>query len=123
MIAGLNGELALCTHGHPAMATAGLGDVLAGVLGALLAQGMSAFDAACLAVVNAVVRAHQGQLQLRSRRGRGTCALLSLPLIPVVGDLDELRVLVLGHAVQVTVGMATSSRRVWVASLPYFKRV
>lgn len=34
-----------------------------------------------LAVVKAVVRAHQGQLQLHSRRGRGTCALLSLPLL------------------------------------------
>ena len=35
-----------------------------------------------LAVVNAVVRAHQGELKLQSRLGRGTCALLSLPLIP-----------------------------------------
>ena len=35
-----------------------------------------------LAVVNAVARAHQGQLLLHSRPGRGTCALLSLPLIP-----------------------------------------
>lgn len=35
-----------------------------------------------LAVVNAVVRAHQGQLHLRSRLGRGTCALISLPLVP-----------------------------------------
>ena len=34
-----------------------------------------------LAVVKAVVRAHQGQLQLHSRRGRGTCALLCLPLL------------------------------------------
>ena len=34
-----------------------------------------------LAVVKAVVRAHQGELQLHSRLGRGTCALLSLPLI------------------------------------------
>jgi two-component system sensor histidine kinase FlrB len=33
-----------------------------------------------LAVVKAVARAHQGQLQLRSRLGRGTCALVSLPL-------------------------------------------
>ena len=41
-----------------------------------------------LAVVNAVVRAHQGQLQLRSRLGRGTCALLSLPLIPVVAEAN-----------------------------------
>lgn len=34
-----------------------------------------------LAVVQAVVRAHQGELQLRSRVGRGTCAMLVLPLI------------------------------------------
>ena len=34
----------------PALATAGSGDVLSGSIGALLAQGMSAFDAAALAV-------------------------------------------------------------------------
>ncbi|UVJ45432.1 ATP-binding protein [Pseudomonas sp. LS1212] len=34
-----------------------------------------------LAVVKAVARAHQGGLQLRSRQGRGTCALVELPLI------------------------------------------
>ncbi|QBF25860.1 PAS domain-containing protein [Pseudomonas tructae] len=34
-----------------------------------------------LAVVKAVVRAHQGSLHLRSRPGRGTCARISLPLI------------------------------------------
>ncbi|MEF9898537.1 MAG: ATP-binding protein [Pseudomonas sp.] len=34
-----------------------------------------------LAVVKAVARAHQGSLQLRSRPGRGTCALVTLPLI------------------------------------------
>ncbi|MDQ7984421.1 ATP-binding protein [Pseudomonas sp. G34] len=34
-----------------------------------------------LAVVKAVARAHQGELRLHSRPGRGTCALLILPLI------------------------------------------
>ncbi len=34
----------------PGLATAGTGDVLAGVLGALLARGMEAFEAACVAV-------------------------------------------------------------------------
>ncbi|MFP3516680.1 ATP-binding protein [Pseudomonas sp. SIMBA_077] len=39
-----------------------------------------------LAVVTAVVRAHQGDLTLRSRLGRGTCVLLSLPLIVVTEE-------------------------------------
>lgn len=34
-----------------------------------------------LAVVKAVARAHKGELQLHSRPGRGTCALLILPLL------------------------------------------
>lgn len=33
-----------------------------------------------LTVVKAVARAHQGELQLHSRLGRGTCALMTLPL-------------------------------------------
>jgi two-component system sensor histidine kinase FlrB len=33
-----------------------------------------------LTVVKAVARAHQGELQLRSRPGRGTCAQVVLPL-------------------------------------------
>jgi len=36
--------------GNPAMATAGTGDVLAGVIGALLAQGLTAAQAAALGV-------------------------------------------------------------------------
>lgn len=81
LVAGLDGELAICNHGHPAMATAGLGDVLAGVTGALLAQGMSAFDAACLAVwLHARAGEQQGQL------GRG---LAASDLIPAIRQLLE----------------------------------
>lgn len=38
-----------------------------------------------LAVVTAVARAHQGRVEFRSRPGRGTCAIVSLPLIPGAG--------------------------------------
>jgi ADP-dependent NAD(P)H-hydrate dehydratase / NAD(P)H-hydrate epimerase len=50
LVADPAGALLLCDRGHPAMAGAGLGDVLAGLIGALLAQGMSAMDAAGLSV-------------------------------------------------------------------------
>ncbi|MDA7085958.1 ATP-binding protein [Pseudomonas sp. SA3-5] len=42
-----------------------------------------------LAVVKAVARAHQGELQMRSRIARGTCALLILPLIPAAHPLIQ----------------------------------
>ncbi|MDO9623016.1 MAG: ATP-binding protein [Pseudomonas sp.] len=42
-----------------------------------------------LAVVKAVARAHQGELQMRSRIARGTCALLILPLIPAAQPLIQ----------------------------------
>ena len=42
-----------------------------------------------LAVVKAVARAHNGELQLRSRPGRGTCAILILPLIPAAQTIAQ----------------------------------
>ncbi|WP_194790219.1 NAD(P)H-hydrate dehydratase [Pseudomonas sp. UFMG81] len=50
LVADPAGRLALCDRGHPAMAGAGLGDVLTGVLAALLAQGLDAWQAASLGV-------------------------------------------------------------------------
>jgi NAD(P)H-hydrate epimerase len=50
LIADPAGQLLLCDRGHPVMAGAGLGDVLAGLIGALLAQGLPAFAAASLGV-------------------------------------------------------------------------
>lgn len=43
-------RLAVNTSGGPQMATAGSGDVLAGIIAAFLAAGLEAFDAACLGV-------------------------------------------------------------------------
>ncbi|MFJ3262856.1 NAD(P)H-hydrate dehydratase [Pseudomonas sp. NPDC086581] len=81
LVASPDGRLALCNHGHPAMAGAGLGDVLSGILGALLAQGLPAFDGACLAVW---LHARAGESL--GAQGRG---LAAADLIPAVRQLLE----------------------------------
>ena len=40
----------VCPYGNPGMAVAGMGDVLSGVVGALLANGLSPYDATCFGV-------------------------------------------------------------------------
>jgi NAD(P)H-hydrate epimerase len=49
-VASPDGLVSLNPTGNPAMASGGSGDVLTGLLGALLAQGLDPFDATCLAV-------------------------------------------------------------------------
>lgn len=44
-------QLHVCSVGNPGMASGGMGDVLTGVIAALIAQGLSIFDAAKLGVV------------------------------------------------------------------------
>jgi hydroxyethylthiazole kinase-like uncharacterized protein yjeF len=50
IIAAPDGGAAISPSGNPGMASGGMGDALAGVVGALLAQGLTAFDAAALGV-------------------------------------------------------------------------
>ncbi len=81
LIASPDGRVSRCDQGHPAMATAGLGDVLAGLVGALLAQGMPAYEASCLGVwLHATAGDRQG------RFGRG---LAASDLIPAIRQLLE----------------------------------
>jgi len=81
LIASPDGRVSRCDQGHPAMATAGLGDVLAGLVGALLAQGMPAYEASCLAVwLHATAGDRQGTF------GRG---LAASDLIPAIRQLLE----------------------------------
>jgi NAD(P)H-hydrate epimerase len=62
--------------GNPGMATGGMGDLLTGVIGALRAQGLDAFDAASC---GALLHAHAGDLAAREDGMRG---LLPSDLLP-----------------------------------------
>jgi NAD(P)H-hydrate epimerase len=50
LVARSDGRLDVCPWGNPGMASGGMGDLLAGIIAALLAQGCSAWQAACLGV-------------------------------------------------------------------------
>jgi NAD(P)H-hydrate epimerase len=50
IVARKDGPLHINLTGNPGMATGGTGDVLAGIIGGLLAQGLAPFDAACSGV-------------------------------------------------------------------------
>ena len=74
------GSLALCPYGNPGMATGGMGDVLSGVIGALLAQGMEPAFALRLATV---VHACAADLAVTD----GERGLLAGDLLPLIRKL------------------------------------
>ncbi|KXU38728.1 carbohydrate kinase [Ventosimonas gracilis] len=89
LIATMDGDLRRCDRGHPSMAGPGFGDVLAGLLGALLAQGMVDFEAACLAIWLHAVAGEQ--------LGSGGRGLLASDLLPVIRSLLEAHSPCLAH--------------------------
>lgn len=81
IVATPDGATRILAAGNPALATAGTGDVLAGIIAALLAQGLATADAATLGVY---LHSAAGAL-LRDELGEmGTLASDLLPRLPLV---------------------------------------
>ena len=88
VVAAADGRLHVSPVATPALATGGTGDVLAGLIGGLLAQGLTPFEAA----VTAVTIHELAGLRLESTLGpAGTLAGDLLPEIPAV--MSQLRAL------------------------------
>ncbi|EKE00741.1 MAG: hypothetical protein ACD_21C00284G0006 [uncultured bacterium] len=81
LIAASGETVRLCDAGNPGMASGGMGDILSGIIGGLLAQGLSLFDAANLGVV---VHATAGDVIAAEQGERG---MLALDLLPVVREI------------------------------------
>ena len=81
VVADASGEYAICPEGNSGMATAGSGDVLTGIIVALLAQGLSCFDAARVGVL-AHARAGDG-----AAAKHGEMALIAGDIIDALPDV------------------------------------
>ncbi len=77
-------SIEICNMGSPVLATAGTGDVLAGLLGGLVAQGYAVDIAARIGVT---LHAIAGELYLKSISERGMCAGDLINLIPSAWDV------------------------------------
>ncbi|MBP6218846.1 MAG: NAD(P)H-hydrate dehydratase [Oligoflexales bacterium] len=74
-----SGRIHVLSRGHPGMATAGTGDVLAGMVAAFLSQGLAREEAAVLA---AYLHARAGELAIEERSFYGMMASDLLSKIP-----------------------------------------
>jgi hydroxyethylthiazole kinase-like uncharacterized protein yjeF len=81
VVAAPDGRLAISGGSNPALASAGTGDVLTGIISGLLAQGLSSFDAA---VCGVFLHSEAGILAASSIGNAGVLASDLLPLIPRV---------------------------------------
>lgn len=71
-------HMAIVDVGNPGMASGGMGDVLSGIIGALLAQGLDIYDAACAGCV-----AHGAAADSLASR-YGTRGMLAMDLLPAL---------------------------------------
>ena len=80
LVAAPDGRVRQCPTGNSGMATGGSGDVLSGIIGALLAQGLDAFEASCAGVY---VHGLAGDIAARNKTER---ALIASDIIDALPD-------------------------------------
>jgi hydroxyethylthiazole kinase-like uncharacterized protein yjeF len=86
LVMGENDLPVLCERGNPGMATAGMGDVLSGVIAGLFAQGMPLKESAILGVE---CHARAGDLAAKMGGERGLIATDLMPYLRSVVNLGE----------------------------------
>ena len=74
-------EIRLCHAGNPGMATAGMGDVLTGVIAGLVAQGLTLSQSAGVGVL---VHARSADMAVQEAGERGLLATDLLPYLRVL---------------------------------------
>ena len=79
LVAAPDGRTGVSPGGAAALATAGTGDVLSGLIGAYLAKAMDPFHAACAGVL---VHARAGQLAAQEIGSEGVIARDVIELLP-----------------------------------------
>ncbi len=75
VVAAPDGRVAVSPNANPALAAAGTGDVLTGIIAGLLAQGLSEFDAACAGVYIHAMAAEA------VRQNLGDCGMIASDLL------------------------------------------
>lgn len=83
LVLGTEEIVSVCTYGNPGMASGGMGDVLSGVIGGLLAQGLDAENAAKFGVL---LHSLAGDKAAKIHGERG---LLALDLMPFLQELNN----------------------------------
>lgn len=81
IIASPGGEIMESQFINPGLATAGTGDVLAGIISGMLAQGLTAFDAACVGVY---IHGLAGEKIKEKIGNAGVLASDLLPILPLI---------------------------------------
>lgn len=81
VIASPGGEVRVSPFSNPALATAGTGDVLAGMIAGFLGQGLNTFDAACVGIY---IHGLAGEMLKEKIGDAGGLASDLLPIIPIV---------------------------------------